>query len=176
LRRAPPPPRVVHDVEIRDQAGDGQSRVRGVEEGPISVAGAPIRARARREPREEARRPRIRRLLVAGLARGPEQLGGREQGAVVVHDVLASVVREPRVVRGEERPGLFGRAQVVGLALARRCSSAAWARAAMARPPPARKLLWYSASSVLVMALPRASRPIRRSSGRLAGPGPDTER
>jgi hypothetical protein len=91
-----------------------------VEEGPVAIVGAPVRARPRRKTREKARGPRIRRFLVARLARGPEQLRGPEQRAVVVHDVLAPVVRELHVVGGQEGPAVFGGAEVVGLPLARR--------------------------------------------------------
>jgi hypothetical protein len=78
-------------------------------------------------------------------------------------------------VCGEERPRLFGRAQVVGLPLARRLPQRGLGQAAMASPPPR-----GSCSGIRLVVLVIAFGCARRGDAAIVGPfgrpGPDTER
>ena len=132
------------DLRILEQADDRQAGVGWMKVGARSHR----RHASNRDMRPGwlSRAIRCVGALIGGLAIGllvrrSVELCRSHQRAIVVEDVFVSIVQQFAIVRVEELESLFGCAEIVGAGkIASSGMVLASASAAMAIPPPARKL------------------------------------
>ena len=85
-----------------------------MEEGTVFIVGAPIvlLAAIARQAVHQADRSTLRGFRIRGLLRGAIEFGRRGQSAIIVDDVLLSVIGEFQVVRVQIDENIFGSLEI----------------------------------------------------------------